>query len=103
MKLPAIEIPDESSDKARQWAYRLAVLPFESTVADVALLVAAAMAEAVEALGTCGTCAHHNVESPGDAWGFCAPPTVNRAKFPFRHRLTPLDERCKGYTRKEAA
>lgn len=87
MKLPAIEIPDESSDKARQWAYRLAVLPFESTVEDVALLIAAAMADR----GTCRTC---------EEWK----PAGKRHLCERLRQFTDPDDGCiKGYAPKEAA
>lgn len=98
MKLPAIEIPDESSDKARQWAYRLAVLPFESTVEDVALLIAAAMADR----GTCGTCLH--LTYPGPYRAACG-----NTESPFRgavfnsYEAPNFDGCIKGYTPKEAA
>jgi hypothetical protein len=47
MKLPAIDTPDQASDAAREWAYRIGTLPFGATVEDVALIVQAAMDEAV--------------------------------------------------------
>lgn len=95
MKLPAIEIPNESSDKARQWAYRLAVLPFESTVEDVALLIQAAMADR----GTCRTC-NHLID------GLCL--TENRdhpsAQMGRPMAITRPDWfGCTGYAPKEAA
>lgn len=42
------------------------------------------------ALGTCGSCRHYM------GWGHCAAPVGHPA--PFRHRLMPVDERCKGWT-----
>lgn len=47
MTLPEIELPEETTDKARQWAYRLGALSWDTTVDDVALLIQAAMDEAV--------------------------------------------------------
>ena len=47
MKLAAIEIPEETTDLARQWAYRIGTLPFEATVDDVAMLIQAAINEAL--------------------------------------------------------
>jgi hypothetical protein len=48
VKLPAIETPDAAdvTTAAREWAFRLATLPFTATVDDVAMLVQAAMDEA---------------------------------------------------------
>jgi hypothetical protein len=47
MKLPAIDTPDQASDAARRWAYRIGTLAFDAKVEDVALIVQAAMDEAV--------------------------------------------------------
>lgn len=47
VKLPEIETPDEASAPALEWAYRLGALPWNTTVEDVALLIQAAMDEAV--------------------------------------------------------
>jgi hypothetical protein len=47
MKLPAIDTPDQASDPAREWAYRIGTLPFGAKVEDVALIIQAAMDEAV--------------------------------------------------------
>lgn len=47
MTLPEIELPEEATDKAKQWAYRLGALSWDTTVDDVALLIQAAMDDAV--------------------------------------------------------
>lgn len=47
MKLPAIETPDVASDRAREWAYRIGTLAFDAKVDDVALVIQAAMDDAV--------------------------------------------------------
>lgn len=48
MKLPAVEIPEQTSDAATKWAYRIGTLPFEATVDQVAMIIEAARQEAVE-------------------------------------------------------
>lgn len=53
------------------------------------------------ALGTCGSCRHYNdAEAVEMGWGHCAAPVGHPA--PFRHKLMPLDERCKGWSAHDA-
>ena len=53
------------------------------------------------ALGTCGSCRHYNdAEAVEMGWGHCAAPTGHPA--PFRNKLMPLDERCKGWEAHDA-
>lgn len=50
MRLPAIDTPTAATTQAQAWAYRIGTLPFGSTVEDVAMVVQAAIDEAVAAL-----------------------------------------------------
>lgn len=64
-------------------------------------------AAALERLNqTCDTCAHADIESAGGRESgacWCAAPAAwtYPATYPFRTKLMPLDERCKGWTARE--
>lgn len=56
---------------------------------------------------TCGNCQHADIESAMAGWVFCAAHSSDRGddryRFPFAYRPVPLDERCKGWTKRDDA
>lgn len=71
-------------------------------------------ADALDRLAqTCATCQHANMENIRDGWCFCAAPhemcdtssdpAVRSERWPFKYHAMPLDERCKGWTKREDA
>lgn len=55
---------------------------------------------------TCGTCQHADTGAHTVAdWCYCAAPAGVPVdpRFPFRYQAMPLDERCKGWTKREDA
>ncbi len=64
-------------------------------------------ADALDRLAqTCGNCQHADTENAIGGWVFCALSTVSadeRYTFPFAYRPMPIDERCKGWTKREDA
>lgn len=65
-------------------------------------------ADALDRLAqTCGNCQYADIESAMAGWVFCAAHSSDRGddryRFPFAYRPVPLDERCKGWTKREDA
>lgn len=64
-------------------------------------------ADALDRLAqTCGTCQHADMYHADEGWYFCSGPVRSdprKETHPFRYRSMPLDERCKGWTKREDA
>jgi hypothetical protein len=64
-------------------------------------------ADALDRLAqNCGNCRHSDVDDVMGGWTFCDAPartSDDRWQFPLSQRLVPLDERCKGWTKREDA
>ena len=76
---------------------------YDITTADIE-----AGADALDRLAqTCGNCQHADIESAMAGWVFCAAHSSDRGddryRFPFAYRPVPLDERCKGWTKRDDA
>lgn len=62
-------------------------------------------ADALDRLAqTCGTCQHHDKQHAREGWCYCNPPVMSLLRsYPFGGFAVPLDERCKGWTKREDA
>ena len=64
-------------------------------------------ADALDRLAqTCATCQHADTADYPDGWCICAAPTGSvffNSEFPFKDHAVPLDERCKGWAKRENA
>lgn len=66
-------------------------------------------ADALDRLAqTCGNCQHANTKDAQPGVAFCAAPgdgypSYLTTRYPFQHKPMPLDERCKGWTKREDA
>lgn len=63
-------------------------------------------ADALDRLAqTCGNCQHADRSHVLNTWCYCAAPAVAAwaERYPFRYAGMPLDERCKGWAKREDA
>lgn len=63
-------------------------------------------ADALDRLAqTCGNCQHADRSHVLNTWCYCAAPDVPAwvERYPFRYADMPLEERCKGWTKREDA